>query len=195
MPRETLTSSPRPAAPAAGPLEAGPCASTGSIEPPCAPTPGTRNGSTGAIDRIVDSSSGAVAPTTSPTVPPGPQPVASRATRSWSRSAGWPSRACDDQVLDLDRARVRRPAQHVREPVGPFDERRDRLGTEVRVDRDRVGVERVEQRNGLPRGGRADVATLRVRDDGDVARDRRAESVPAPPSRRIRMPRRRRGWA
>ncbi len=41
--------------------------------------------------RIVASSSGAVAPTTSPTVPPGPQPVASRAIRSWSRSEGAPA--------------------------------------------------------------------------------------------------------
>ena len=44
----------------------------------------------GAIARIARSSSGAVAPTTSPTVPPGPQPAARRAIRAWSGSCGAP---------------------------------------------------------------------------------------------------------
>ena len=125
MPRDTLTSSPWPGWSPAGPTDAGPCSRTGSTAPPWAPTPGTRNARPGASARIRASSSGAVAPTTRPTVPPGPQPVASRATRSWSRSAGRVGGRVrgDHEVLELARPGIGRPAQDVREPVGALEQR------------------------------------------------------------------------
>jgi hypothetical protein len=87
-PRETLTSRPPPGRTPAGGAIARPAASTGSTTPPCAPIPGTRNASPGAMARIAASSAGAVAPTTRPTVPPGPHVVARRATRAQSGSVG-----------------------------------------------------------------------------------------------------------
>ena len=93
MPRDTLTSRPPPGGPPAGAAVAGPAASTGATSPPWAPTPGTRNARPGRDRRgSPPSSAGAVAPTTRPTVPPGPQPAARRATRAHSGSAGLPAR-------------------------------------------------------------------------------------------------------
>ena len=65
------------------------------------------------------SSAGAVAPTTRPTVPPGPQSRRRRATRSCRRSAGAPvaGSAATTQVLQLAGARVGGAAQDVGEPV------------------------------------------------------------------------------
>ena len=78
----------------------------------------------------------------------------------------------DAEVLELTGARVRRPAQDVGEPVEPLQERGDRGLAEVWVHGDRVRAEDVEQRDRLPRRGRADIPTLRVDHDGDVLRQR-----------------------
>ena len=42
------------------------------------------------------------------------------------------------QVLQLPGTRVGRPAEDVGEPVGPLEQRLDRLGAEVRADGDRI---------------------------------------------------------
>ena len=179
MPRDTLTSSPPPACRPAGAAVAGPCASTGAISPPWAPTPGTRNARPGASARIAAISAGAVAPTTRPTVPPGPHVAASRATRAHSGSAGWPADGIrgDLEALQLGGTGVRRAAQDVGEAVAALEERRDRLLAQVRVDGDRVGAEDVEQRDGLPGRRRADVAALGVGDERDVVGHQRPEAL------------------
>ena len=122
---------------------------------------------------------GRCAPTTRPTVPPGPQVAARRATRTVER-LGREARVGvrgDHEVLELPRPGVRGAAEDVGEAVGSIDERRDRLGAEVRVDRDRVGAETVEQGDRLARGGRPDVAALRVGEDGQVRRETRADPL------------------
>jgi len=63
--REELTS---PTSTAASGRSASPCSTAASASPPCAPTPGTRKGISGTISRTSASSSGAVAPTTRPTL-------------------------------------------------------------------------------------------------------------------------------
>ena len=198
IPRETLTSSPPPGRPPAGPSTARPCSRTGPSAPPCAPTPGTRNARPGAIARIAASSSGAVAPTTSPTVPPGPQCGDPSRDATVERLDGRverrrPPATCE--VLQLAGPGVGRPAQDVGEPVRSLEQRRDRLGAEVRVDGHRVRAEDVEQGGRLPGRRRADVAALRVGDDRQVRGQASPGSAPGPPSRPTRRPRRTRGSA
>ena len=120
-----------------------------------------------------------MAPTTRPTVPPGPHVAAWRATRRWSGSAGAPVAAIrlDDQVLELGRVRVGRPAQDVGVAVGSLEQRGDRLAARVRIDRDRVGAQAIEQRDRVASGSRTDVGPLRVDDDRDVVRDRGADAL------------------
>ena len=133
------------------------------------------------------SSAGAVPPTTRPTVPPGPQVAARRATRGGVARPGTPAVGVrlDHQVLELPRPGVGGPAQDVGEPVGPFEERGDRLLAQVRVDRDRVGAQGVEEGHGLPGRGRPDVAALRVGKDRQVGREaariRSRAAIPADP--------------
>ena len=71
------------------------------------------------MPRIAPSSAGAVAPTTSPTVPPGPHRWTRRATRAQSGSAGAsrPRIRSDLEPLELAGARVRGPAQDVGEAI------------------------------------------------------------------------------
>ena len=138
------------ARPAAGRARAvaGPAASTGSIAPPCAPTPGTRNARPGRDGaggaellgrRRADDQPGRPART--------PARRRSRATRAQSGSSGAanaPSRVPggrDPEALEVGRAGVRRAAQDVGEPVRALEVRRERLLAEVRVDRDRVEAE------------------------------------------------------
>ena len=149
--------------------------------------PGTRNARSGAIRRTAASSAGAVAPTTSPTVPPGPQPGSSsgRPAHRAARRSPVADVGRDHESLELAGARVRCPTQHVREPVQPLQERFDRLRAEIRIDRDRVSPEGIEERHCLPGGRRSDVAALRVGDHGDVGRDgpaiRSSAAMPALP--------------
>ena len=115
--------------------------------------------------------SGAVAPTTAPTScrplagPGSPSPSTSRATRSHTRSP--PSVA---QVLDVGRARVRRPHEHEEARPGRA-QRAQRVDAHVRAGREGVGA------------------------DAGRRRRRASESRrPAPARRRRRRRRCRRAW-
>ena len=101
----------------------------------------------------------------------------------------------DLEGLELARARVGRPAQDVGEAVRPVEQGRDRLLAEVRVDRDRVRAEDVEQGDRLAGGGGPDVATLGVGHERDVGRDERPQPLERRDPVRRRTPRRTRGWA
>ena len=121
--------------------------------------------------------------------PARPPAAARRATRAQSGSAGAPvaASARDDEVLELARARVRRPAQDVGEAVGALEQRGDRLRAEVRAHRHRVGTEPVEEGDRLAGGRRADVAALGVGDDrqrrpGSRARSRSRAASPSAPN-------------
>ena len=72
MPRDTFTSRPPPVAGARCGASPGRAQDRLDRRRPGRRRPGTRNGRPGAIARIAASSAGAVAPTTRPTVPPGP---------------------------------------------------------------------------------------------------------------------------
>ena len=153
MPRETLTSSPRPVpAPAGG----GRCRAVAQDRLDLAAlgadprAPGTRGRARRRGSRTARP--GAVAPTTSPTVPPGPHVATRRATRRWSGSGGRVDRRVggDDEVLELGRLGVRGPAQDVGVPVEALEERRDRLAARVRVDGHRIRAR--GGRTGRPRG-------------------------------------------
>ena len=83
----------------------------------------------------------------------------------------------DDEVLEFAGAGVGGPAQDVGEAVGPLEERRDRLGAEVRADGHGVGAEPVEQGDRLAGRRRPDVAPLGVDDDRHVGRQRRPQAL------------------
>ena len=125
MPRDTLTSSPRPGWPRAGATDAGPCSRTGSTAPPWAPTPGTRNASPGrerpdprelvgrrGTDDEADRAAGS---------PAGGQP--GDALVEPLRGAVGGRVGGDFEVLELARPGVGGPAQHVGEPVGALEQR------------------------------------------------------------------------
>ena len=174
-------------------------ARTGSISPPWAPI--ARDEERQARGHRPDrraAPSGAVAPTTRPTVPPGPQP---------RRAPG------DAQVERLGRAHRstgprRRPGPGARRRPGwTSGTGRRRTGRRVRgaarsPRRPRYGLtvtasapRTVEQRDRLAGGRRADVAALRVDDDRDVGRDRGPDPLERGHARPSRTPRRTRGSA
>ena len=77
--------------------------------------------------------------------------------------------AVGDQRLEVVAARVARPAeQDHATAAGVVEERFDRVGPHVRVDRDGVGAVAIERLAGVVGGGRADVAAFRVEDQRDV---------------------------
>src|SRR5260221_585710 len=68
------------------------------------------------------------------------------------------------QLLQLAGARVRRAAQNERQPVGAFEERRQRLVAEIGMQCDGIGAEGVEGGAGVGTAGAADVAALGIQD-------------------------------
>ena len=179
IPRETLTSSPPPAPDPAGAAVAGPSARPARCRRPGHRRPGrgTRARGDGAdrreLGRRRRADDEARRSRRGPSRRPGGRPAGGAAPPG-RRS---PRSAADAQVLELGRARVRRPAQDVGEAVGALEERLDGVAPEVRVDRDRVGAQASNERDRLARGRRADVAPLRVGDDRHVGRDRGADAL------------------
>ena len=179
MPRETLTSRPRPVPAPAGDAVAGPSRRTGSISPPWAPIPGTRKPRPGATARICVQLRGRRGADHEPDRParapgrgaPG-DPQVERLGGGVDRRVGG-----DDEVLELGRLGVRGPAQDVGVAVGAFEERRDRLTARVRVDGHGVRPEPVEQGDRVARRRRADVGPLGIDDDRDVGRDPRPDPL------------------
>ena len=125
MPRDTLTSSPRPGWPWAGAPDAGPCSRTGSIGTTLGADPGheeRQSRGEGPDPRELVGRRGT-------------DDEADRATGSPAR--GQPGDALveplrgavggrvgrDFEVLELTRPGVGGPAQHVREPVGALEQR------------------------------------------------------------------------
>ena len=148
------------------------------MSPPWAPIPGTRKPRPGATARMAGNSVGAVAPTTSPTVPPGPHPrrmTGDAQVEGFGRGGRSGSVGGDDQVLELRGLGIGGATQDVRVAVRAFVQRSDRLATRVRIDGHRVGAEPVEQGDCMTRRGRPDVGPFRVDDDRDVRRDRGAD--------------------
>src|SRR2546423_449087 len=92
MPRDTFTT---PGASVPWQL-----ATAAASSPPCAPRPGTRKAGPGTRLRNRRRSSGRVAPTTSPTRPPGQRSATQRATRSCSSSPST-DRSCTVPALGL----------------------------------------------------------------------------------------------
>ncbi len=81
----------------------------------------------------------------------------------------------DLQALELERARIGRPAQQVYEAVGAVEQRRDGLRPQVRARGHGVRIQRVIERDRVLGSRRADVAALGVRDERQVGWD----AVPA----------------
>ena len=152
IPRELAISNPNPRA-------SNPAATTAATSPPCAPTPGTRNGTSGATARILRISSGYVAPTTSMQFPP---TFHSALTRSRHRLPQRPPRAL--QILQLPGSRIRRPAQHDAHLVLPLKKRRQRLTPQVRMQRHRIKPHRVKDRSHIPAIRISNITALRIAD-------------------------------
>ena len=101
----------------------------------------------------------------------------------------------NDEVLQLARARVRGPAEHVGEALRAGEERRERAQPEVRVDGHGVGPERVEEGGRLARDGRLRRRPASRRRSRGPPVDGRRAPAPAPRCPLRRRPRRRRGSA
>ena len=82
-----------------------------------------------------------------------------------------------DQVLELGRLGVGRPAQDVGVAVDALEQRLDGPAAGVWVDRDGVSAEDVEESDGVACRSRSDVGPLGVEDDRDLRRDPRPDPL------------------
>ena len=178
-------------APAARPPKAAPSA---SARPPCAPTPGMRNGWWGISARRAAIRSGTVAPTTAPSAErPEPSTLGAphSATRRATSSCQRPPEG-EREVLEVGGAGVG-GAHQGEEPAGPrggrLDEGGHRVAAERRVDRQRVD-RRAHEGLGVRPAGDVHVAALGVGDHQQPGlggrRRPRARRPPSPARRTAR---------
>ena len=177
MPRDTLTSRPRPGREPVGPAVAGPSRRTGSISPPWKPRPGYEEAEPGCHgpDRLELGRGGRTDDQPDrPAGPPGRHVACHAQVERLGRGA--PGRVGGDfEVLEFAGIGVRRPAQDVRVAVRPFDQWRNGPAAEVRADGHGIRAQPVEQRARVVLGRQADVAALGIDDDGQIGRDRRPD--------------------